>query len=378
MFTPTPLRRNYAAALRDLRSQKAAVREAAAQDLSVVGSSNAREAADALGPLLGDDTAKVRIAALHALAALDARHLLDAIERCLDDGDTEVRQAAVISLAEVGGDRALAALDRALAHRHNDVRYQALLGLCKVSPARGLAAARALLDSDDLWIAAEAAEQLGLLYELHPEHFSDDARDDARAALHAELLAARSARIAVAASMSLARLGDARAYPALIAFVGGERAIEGHDEAMLAQDAVDILGAAPDEFAPAAREALARHAWKVVPSMARALARASLARLGDRRAVREVIAGLDAFWQSRRVESVHIARRARLREATPALVARLRRRDTDPLAIVDALADIGGPEALRGLEDTARDAEDAELRDAARAALLRAERERPA
>lgn len=378
MFTPTPLRRNYAAAMRDLRSQKAAVREAAAQDLSVVGSSNAREAADALAPLLGDDTAKVRIAALHALGALDARHLLDAIERCLDDGDSEVRQAAVISLAEVGGDRALGALERALAHAHNDVRYQALLGLCKVSPPRGLEAARALLTSDDPWIAAEAAEQLGLLAELDPALLTDDLRDGVRDALYAEMTAARSARIAVAAAMSLARIGDPRAYPPLIAFVGGERAIEGQDEAMLAQDAVDILGAAPPEFAAPAREALGRHAWKVVPSMTRTLARASLARLGDRRAIREVIAGVDAFWQSRRLESVHIARRARLREATAALAARLKRRDTDPLAIVDALADIGGPEAARCLEDTARDAEDTELRDAARAAVQRIEQERPA
>lgn len=371
MFTPTPLRRNYAAALRDLRSQKAAVREAAAQDLSVVGSSNAREAADALAPLLDDEAAKVRIAALHALGALDARHLLDAIARRLDDGDSEVRQAAVISLAEIGGDRALAALDRALAHAHNDVRYQALLGLCKVSPPRGLDAARALLSSDDPWIAAEAAEQLGLLAELHPGSFGEGCREAVREALHAELTAARSGRIAVSAAMSLARLGDDRAWPALIAFVGGERAVEGQDEPMLAQDAVDLLGGAPEPFAPAAREALARHAWKVVPSMTRSLARASLARLGDRRAIREVIAGLDAFWQSRRLESVHIARRARLREASDALVTRLKRRDTDPLAIVEALAEIGGDVAQRCLEETARDADDAELRDAARAASQR-------
>ncbi|MEZ4394991.1 MAG: HEAT repeat domain-containing protein [Polyangiales bacterium] len=373
MFTPPPLRRNYAAALRDLRSQKATVREAAAQDLSVVGSSNARESADALAPLVDDLNAKVRVAALHALGALDARHLLDAIERALDDGDSEVRQAAVITLADIGGERARAAIERALGHGQNDVRYQALLGLCKVAPAHGVDAALELLRSDDLWIAAEAAEQIGLLSELNPELFDDERRARVCEALSETLDEDRPARIGVAAALSLARLGVSKAFPALIRFVRGERLIEGQDAGMLTQDACDVLGSAPAEHADAARAALSMHAWKVVPSMTRTLARASLARLGDRKATLDVVAGVDAFWQSRRLESVHVARRARVREAAPALIARLRRGDTDPLAIVDALEAIGGPEARVALDETARDASDLELREAARAALIRME-----
>jgi hypothetical protein len=113
----------------------------------------------------------------------------------------------------------------------------------------------------------------------------------------------------------------------------------------------------------------------VVPSLTRTLARASLARLDDRKAIRDVLAGIDAFWQSRRLESVHVARRARLAEAVAPLVARLARGDTDPLAIVDALGDIGGASARAALDETARGGRDAELREAARAALQRLDAE---
>lgn len=353
------------------------MRESAAQDLSVVGSSNAREAADALAPLVDDQNAKVRVASLHALGALDARHLLEHIERTLDDGDSEVRQAAVISVAEIGGERARAVIERALTHEQNDVRYQALLGLCKVDPARGLEVAVALLKHEDVWIAAEAAEQIGLLSELEPELFDEPRRERARLALGALLEADGPARVGVAAAMSLARLGVAAAFPALIRFVRGERIIEGHDAAMLTQDAVDVLGATPVECAEEARDALRMHAWKLVPSMTRTLARASLARLGDRKAILDVVAGIDAYWQSRRLECVHVARRAKIREAAPALAARLRRGDTDPLSVVDALEAIGGEEARAALDHTARDASSAELRDAARAALARIEESAP-
>ncbi len=86
-----------------------------------------------------------------------------------------------------------------------------------------------------------------------------------------------------------------------------------------------------------------------------------------------MVAGVDAFWQSRRLESIQVARRARVRAAAPALAARLRRGDTDPIAIVEALGDIGGDDARDALHETARDARDAELREAARAALQRLE-----
>lgn len=375
MFTPTPLRRNFAAAIRDLRSQKPEVRESAAQDLSVVGAGSARESADALAPLLDDPSPPVRVAALRALGALDARHLLDAVERRFDDADSEVRQAAVIAVAEVGGDRARASLERALASGRSDVSYQALLGLCKVAPPRGLSAALELLGSDDLWIAAEAAEQLGILAENHPPLFDGATRAAVVEALGRAAAEPRSLRISACANLSLARLGQPEAFGALASFVAHQGGIEGDDAAMLVQDAVEILGAAPPEHAALARTALAAHAWRVVPSMTRTLARASLARLGDRRAINEVVAGIDAFWQGRRLECVHVARRARLREAVPALAARLKQGDTDPLAIVEALGDIGGPDAARCLDETARDGRTEELRDAARVALARVDEE---
>ena len=62
MFQPSPLRRTYAAALRDLTSAKPAVRASAAADLLAVGTDTPRAAADALAPLLDDRDAAARTA----------------------------------------------------------------------------------------------------------------------------------------------------------------------------------------------------------------------------------------------------------------------------------------------------------------------------
>ena len=112
MFTPSPLRRTYAAALRDLRSSKSAVRAAASQDLLGVGTTDAREAAVALVPLLADAEGSVRAAAVTTLGGLDARHLLDAIaawphDPRFDDADRAClafTEHYVIDVASVGDD----------------------------------------------------------------------------------------------------------------------------------------------------------------------------------------------------------------------------------------------------------------------------------
>ncbi|MBK6531164.1 MAG: HEAT repeat domain-containing protein [Deltaproteobacteria bacterium] len=163
MFQPSPLRRTYAAALRDLTSSKPSVRASAAADLLSVGTDTPRAAADALAPLLDDRDSSVRTAALTTLGALDARHLLDAIAARLDDGESTVRQMAAVALSDLGGERALDALRGALRHRHDDVRYQALLGIVRASPSEGFAVALEAVDDADPWIASEGAEQLGYL-----------------------------------------------------------------------------------------------------------------------------------------------------------------------------------------------------------------------
>lgn len=283
MFTLTPLRRTYAAALRDLTSEKPAVRASAAADLLAVGSENPRAAADALAPLLADAEAPVRTAALTSLAALDARHLLDVIAARLDDADTTVRQMAAVALSNLGGDRALDALRAALRHRHEDVRYQALIGIVRAAPLEGFAESLRVLDDADPWIAAEGAEQLGYL--LDPTHDPPVAVPEADRARALDALRRASddrdparARLGVLASIALVRGGDHGAMATVLDFARGRLTIPGSDASELRLDAIDALGAAKGHAD--ARATLERLARSILPSPARTHARMALGEKG--------------------------------------------------------------------------------------------------
>jgi HEAT repeat protein len=279
MFLPSPLRRTYAAALRDLTSSKPAVRASAAADLLSVGTDTPRASADALAPLLDDRDSSVRTAALTTLGALDARHLLDAIAARLDDAESTVRQMAAVALSDLGGDRALEALRGALRHRHDDVRYQALLGIVRASPVEGFLVALEALDDADPWIASEGAEQLGYL--LDPQR--DPPVELSAAERERSLDALRRAsddrdgarlRVSVLASIARVRAGDEAAVEPVTAFARGELTIPGKDSSELRLDAIDALGSVRHH--PAARAALERLARSILPTPARAHARLAL------------------------------------------------------------------------------------------------------
>jgi HEAT repeat protein len=279
MFQPSPLRRTYAAALRDLTSPKPAVRASAAADLLSVGTDTPRASADALAPLLDDRDASVRTAALTTLGALDARHLLDAIAARLDDDESTVRQMAAVALSDLGGDRALEALRAALRHRHEDVRYQALLGIVRAAPAEGFAESVKVLDDADPWIASEGAEQLGYLLDPHREAPVELAAGERARALDAlrrvsdERDPARL-RVAVLAAIARVRAGDDGAIATVIAFARAELTIPGKDSAELRLDAIDALGSVRAHAD--ARAALERLARSILPTPTRAHARLAL------------------------------------------------------------------------------------------------------
>ncbi|MDB4930793.1 MAG: repeat protein [Myxococcaceae bacterium] len=279
MFQPSPLRRTYAAALRDLTSSKPAVRASAAADLLSVGTDTPRASADALAPLLDDRDASVRTAALTTLGALDARHLLDAIAARLDDDESTVRQMAAVALSDLGGDRALEALRVALRHRYEDVRYQALLGIVRAAPAEGYAECVAVLDDADPWIASEGAEQLGYLLDPQREpavELTDEQRARALDALRRvsdERDPARL-RVAVLAAIARVRAADDGAIATVIAFARGELTIPGKDSSELRLDAIDALGSVRRHAD--ARAALERLARSILPTPARAHARLAL------------------------------------------------------------------------------------------------------
>jgi HEAT repeat protein len=279
MFQPSPLRRTYAAALRDLTSSKSAVRASAAADLLSVGTDTPRASADALAPLLDDRDAAVRTAALTSLGALDARHLLDAIAARLDDGESTVRQTAAITLSDLGGDRALDTLRGALRHRHEDVRYQALLGIVRAAPAEGFAEALKALDDADPWIAAEGAEQVGYLLDPQrdpPVELPPEERSRAMEVLRrvSEDRDAGRRRVAVLAAIARVRAGDDGAIETVTDFARGTLTIPGKDSSELRLDAIDALGSVRHHAD--ARSALERLARSILPTPARAHARLAL------------------------------------------------------------------------------------------------------
>jgi len=279
MFQPSPLRRTYAAALRDLTSSKPSVRASAAADLLSVGTDTPRAAADALAPLLDDGDSSVRTAALTTLGALDARHLLDAIAARLDDGESTVRQMAAVALSDLGGDRALEALRGALRHRHDDVRYQALLGIVRASPSEGFAVALEAVDDADPWIASEGAEQLGYLLDPQvdpPVELSPGERERAMASLRraSDDRDPTRLQVAVIASIARVRAGDEGAVEPVTAFARGTHTIPGKDSAELRLDAIDALGSVRHH--PDARSVLERLARSILPTPARSHARLAL------------------------------------------------------------------------------------------------------
>lgn len=283
MFAPTPLRRTLAAALRDLKSAKPAVRASAAHDLLTVGDESPREAADALVPCLRDVDPDVRSNALAALGALDARHLLDDIVGCLDDQEPTVRQRAVMALSDVGGARAESLVREALTHPQPDVRFQALVGVCNLDPAEGHARSLELLDDPDPFLAAEAADQLGLILTAEavaPATFSDPVRTSTREALARHLDDPRPG-VSLRAAVSLLRLGDPRGMPRVVAFLRSRETIEG-DPVALTHECLTLLGTMPEAFHPAARDVLAPIARRWLKTEARERARAALERLGGR------------------------------------------------------------------------------------------------
>jgi HEAT repeat protein len=374
VFGLAPLRRTFDAALRDLSSPRSAVRASAVHDLGLVGDDDPRRAAEAIAPLVDDPAAEVRGAALTALGVLRARQHVERIAARVTDDDSTVRQLATVALAEVGGERALAALRVAADSPLPDVRYQGLLGVLALAPREGFELALAALDRDDPWIAAEAAEQLGRVGAEGPEDALDEgARGRAGAAL-ARRVEGPDARVALAAAMALLRLGDeprgARRVTEYVRTVG---TVAGQALGDLGLDAIELLGGLRGEARGAACEALARVAWRVVPTPERAAARASLARLGDERASAEIVGQLRSMLPGRRADAVRLVMRARLAAAEGALLDLLAREGAEASLVLDALALVGGAPSLPVLARLARSAGDGDLREAARRALAAVE-----
>jgi len=327
-----PLRPNLGAALRDVGSENARARAAAAEALGAAPEERADEAKEALRPLVDDPSPAVRCAALASLGRLGDAEALDDIVARFEDLDPTVRQVALIAAGDVGDPKVAPALERALRRDEPEVRFQALASLATLLGEAAVGPLSTRLDDDDAEVRAHLAEALGSLE-------VEAAVEPLRALLEdAEPLVRQSAAV------GLARCGDAAGAGERVGLLTARaRAVE----------AAWALGELEVEAATEPRARLAS-SW-LKPLAVRAAAAAALVRLGDPRGEPVLRRVVRAFRPDARGYAAQLIGELRLASLAPEVVRLVDRpRGADPVVVVEALSKL------------------AEVSEAAAAALARA------
>ena len=338
MLPLKPLPRTLAAALRDVEHSKLAVRQAAVRDLARLAEGTERpQALSALVKALAKDQApEVRAAAAVALADAGAGECLKEILRATCDGDLYVRQMALVALGEIaepGDADALSAVRIALNAAAPPIRFQALVALHRLAEEDVEEAIIDHLqdaDAEIRYVALRIAEERWASAE-------EPARGKAPEAICAKARAAlddSSPAVRLAAGILLARLGESSGAEAVARALNDSRALrEAEDE----QAAIELAGELGLE---SAQPGLRRRAWGGLLRQSPFAweARIALARLGDRRAQKTILRGLEAWTRDARTLAVAAAGRARLSEAREAISA-MQGDDAraDPHAVAEAL-----------------------------------------
>jgi HEAT repeat protein len=335
MFQPPPLPRTLEASLRDLASERPAVRTSAIRDLARHA---ARDEAARLRAiplferaLKDDEHGEVRGAAAVALADVKGNEALATILAAVEDVDAYVRQMALSALGEIGDARAVPRLTRALGDERPEVRYQALIAYARVASAEEVASAlvRATDDRDRAirYIALRLAEdRIGTADE-------DPVRERATALLEDD-----APEVRLAAAIHLAKIGDVAGRALLLKVISGATPSEPEDEreAVELAGAIGLMEAVPD---------LERRAWglaRYVKDTCAWSARIALARMGNARAVGEILKDLGSLRRDTRDAAVVAAGRAQLLEAR-AKIAALGPDEADRDLVREALARLGTP-----------------------------------
>ncbi len=281
MFKLPPLPRTLQAARADAAHPNVEVRISVAQDLAMPSAPEERAArVGLLEGLLQDADAKVRRAALVALADQEAVEATSAVLPLLSDGEPEVRQMAVMALGEIaepGNAEVIARLVAFLATGAPPLRFQALSGLGRLSPAELRAALPRALGDADPEIRALSVRLLEERLLAEPDSELDDAL---RAGIEA---AARDVdpRVSLVGQLLGAQLGLDVPHDALIDLVNGSRpARERRDE----QLAIELCGRLGLRAASRGLRRRARGWFGMSFDPFRYQALASLSALGDGRA----------------------------------------------------------------------------------------------
>ncbi len=346
MFGLPQLPRTLEASVRDVSSERPEVRVSAIADL--VRHARLSDAAHARAvPLLcerlADPHAAVRSAAAVALGDVGANEAMASLVVAMEDDDAHVRQMAINALGELADARALPRLRRALSDARPEVRYQALIAFSHTADrAGGLESS----EVDDVLFEAvsdpdDAIAHIAL--RLAEERLDAGHRPDERLLVRARALVSErsdaSPSVTLVAAILLAKSGDPRGYPTLLAIVRGER-LRGEapslEEERAAVELVGQLGL--EEATPH----LMRRAWSVTRwfrDTSAFHARIALACLGNPRAKDEILRELRSSRADVRAGAVVSAGRARILEARP-ILEKFDATSVDPELVREALASI--------------------------------------
>lgn len=328
-------RRNFEAALRDLKAERSSIRASAAEDLAVHGPTHRADVVEALIEALNDEAPDVRAAAAVGLADVGAEEAVEPLVAAAGDRDEHVRQMALAALGELRATEAADCVADALDHACSAVRFQAVIAYPRVTPSTD-EAVRVLLeataDDDPLvrHIALRMAEEVG-------DQDAGPAVPGAMLARARELLEDDSDVVRVAAAVILGRSGLRDGTDILIDVAQGRVLTSEADDEAAAIDLCGELGL--EEATPGLVErgysggmlsSRDTFAWQ---------ARVALAALGYTRARRWVLGELKAWTRERRSLGVAAVIQAKLPEARPLLEAMKGDPSrADPELVAEALA----------------------------------------
>jgi len=328
----SPLPRTLEAAVRDLGEKKPEVRASAVRDLAKHAETDRERVVQGLERALSDAHALVRATAAETLGALEARESLPKLLVAVEDEHQLVRQNAILALGELGDSRAQQRLQRALADSRPEVRFQAVMAFARVASSRDDALDALVTATEDedetiAHIAFRMAEEL------------DDGEVDEKILLRArECLASEKPRVRAVAAVLLAGAGEAAADDVIAEMVAGK--LKTPEVADVAR-AIELAG---ERSIDKTRRALERRAFGGVLGFAadpfQWHARVALARMGDPRAKKAILAELGASSFARRTLAVSAAGRALLSEARPTLLAMRDRPDQAEPSAVDAALEL--------------------------------------
>lgn len=346
MLAPPPLPRNLEASVRDLDSARPETRVSAVADLlrhARTDDAVRERAIPLLLKRLDDEQSKVRAAAAVGLADLDAKDAVPALLRAVDDDDDAyVRQMVMSTLGELGDTRALPRMRRALSDKRPEMRYQAVIAFARVADDAA-EISQALLsatnDDDDavVHIALRVAE----------ERLDAGKAPEPRLLTRARaLLESESPHLALVAAIFLGKAGSDAGNALLMRVVRGEKIHGQVPEKEDERAAVELVGALGLEEA---RRHLERRAWGMmhfVRDTCAFHAKIGLARMGNPRAIAEILADLDAKRPDVLGSAVVAAGRARITKAR-AVIERLPTVAVDPELVREALALLDAEDARK-------------------------------